>query len=61
MSKLSLEKQTFQRALSAATTSEAAFEALCALAQASVGAKLFTIMTVDMSAGLACRAYTNEP
>ena len=61
MSEISTMQQTFQRALSAATTSEAAFDALCTLAQNLVGAKLFTIMTVDMKAGLACRAYTNEP
>ena len=31
------------------------------LAQASVGARLFTIMTVDMAADVARRAYTSDP
>ncbi|SDD68186.1 hypothetical protein SAMN05421538_102198 [Paracoccus isoporae] len=51
----------FIRALSAATTETQVFDALCALARARVGAKLFTIMTVDMQAMLARRAYSDDP
>lgn len=51
----------FDAALSQATTEEAAFDALCALTKAAIGAKLFTVMTVDMGAMLARRAYTDDP
>ncbi|UWR59966.1 GAF domain-containing protein [Phaeobacter inhibens] len=51
----------FTDALAAATTAEAAYDALCALTKATVGAKLFTVMTVDMTAMLACRTYTDDP
>ncbi|MFV1491206.1 GAF domain-containing protein [Phaeobacter sp. JH18-32] len=50
----------FTNALAAATTAEAAYDALCALTKATVGAKLFTVMTVDMGAMLACRTYTDD-
>lgn len=53
--------ETFEDALAVARTRTEAFDALCDLTQAVVGAKLFTIMTVDMEAGLARRAYTNDP
>ena len=53
--------QTFQSALSAATTETQAFAALEALTKATVGAKLFTVMTADMQAMLARRAYTDDP
>ena len=52
--------QTFQSALSAATTETQAFAALEVLTKATVGAKLFTIMTADMGAMLARRAYTDD-
>ena len=39
---------------------DAAFGALQALVQATVGAKLFTFMTVDMEAEVARRAYTSD-
>jgi hypothetical protein len=52
---------TFNDALGAATTPEAAFEALNQLVQDCVGAKLVTIMTLDMPNMLARRAYTNDP
>lgn len=51
----------FTAALSAATTEAQAFDALCALTKATVGAKLFTVMTADMQAMLARRAYTDDP
>ncbi len=50
----------FETALSSAKTETEAFEALCVLAKATVGAKLFTVMTVDMDAMLARRAYTDD-
>ena len=40
---------------------DAAFSALQALVQATVGAKLFTYMSVDMEAEVARRAYTSDP
>ncbi|MAN44625.1 MAG: GAF domain-containing protein [Hyphomonas sp.] len=52
---------TFDAAIAVAQTAEAAYKALQDLAQASVGAKLFTIMTVDMAADVARRAYTSDP
>lgn len=51
----------FAAALAAATSPEAAYAALYRLADAVVGARLFTVMTVDMEAGLARRAYTSDP
>ncbi|PJE30331.1 GAF domain-containing protein [Pseudooceanicola antarcticus] len=50
----------FTTALAAATTEEAAFDALCALTKATVGAKLFTVMTSDTEAMVARRAYTDD-
>lgn len=51
----------FDAAISNAVGAEAAFRALQALVQATVGAKLFTYMTVDMEAEVARRAYTSDP
>jgi len=51
----------FENALSAATTPDHAYDALCDLTQAVVGAKLFTVMTVDMTTELAQRSYTSDP
>ncbi len=53
-------RQDFEQALSAATTQAQAYDALCVLTKATVGAKLFTVMTVDMDAMLACRTYTDD-
>lgn len=52
---------TFDAAIAVAQTAEAAYKALQDLAQSTVGAKLFTIMTVDMAADVARRAYTSDP
>ena len=49
----------FAAALSAATTQESAFAALHALSEATVPVRLWTVMTVDMEAGLARRAFSN--
>jgi hypothetical protein len=51
----------FVRALGLATRPDAAFDALLALTQATVGVRLFTIMIVDMDRMLARRAYTSDP
>jgi GAF domain-containing protein len=51
----------FDAAIAKAKSAEVAFKALQDLAQATVGAKLFTIMTVDMEAEVARRAYTSDP
>lgn len=51
----------FDTALAAATTPDEAWAALQDLVQGTVGAKLFTIMTVDMEARLARRAYSSDP
>lgn len=50
----------FTQALANADGDAAAFDALCVLTKATVGAKLFTVMTADMSAMLARRAYTDD-
>ena len=51
----------FDRAIGLAKTPDEAFGALRALAEAAVGVKLFTVMTVDMTEGVARRAYTSDP
>lgn len=50
----------FDAAIANAKGADAAFGALQALVQATVGAKLFTFMTVDMEAEVARRAYTSD-
>jgi len=51
----------FARSLAEASTAEAAYTALYRLTQAVIGVRLFTVMTVDMEAGLARRAFTSDP
>ncbi len=51
----------FEQALSTAKTPDQAYDALSELTQTLVGAKLFTVMTVDMITELAQRAYTSDP
>ena len=51
----------FDAAIATAKSADAAFKALQDLTQATVGAKLFTVMTVDMAAEVARRAYTSDP
>lgn len=53
--------QIYEQALSKAKTVEQVYDALSQLTAATVGAKLFTVMTVDMEALLARRAYSNMP
>jgi hypothetical protein len=50
----------FDADIANAKGADAAFGALQALVQATVGAKLFTFMTVDMEAEVARRAYTSD-
>lgn len=54
-------RRPFAAELAAATTADAAYAALHRLADALVGVRLFTVMTVDMAAGLARRAYSSDP
>lgn len=51
----------FVDAVSQARESESSWKALEDLARAAVGHRLFTVMLVDMTAGLARRAYSNHP
>lgn len=51
----------FDADIAVATSADAAFAALQALADATVGVKLFTAMKVDMAADLSRRAYTSDP
>ena len=60
MAKLDMAVDTFERAIASAGTADACWAALEELSQAVAGHRLFTVMTVDMEAGLARRAYTNN-
>ena len=51
----------FRHAIATETGPDAPWRALQALAQEIVGAKLFTVTTVDLDAELARRLYTNMP
>lgn len=51
----------FDAAIATAKGADAAFAALQRLTEETVGSKLFTFMTVDMTAELARRAYTSDP
>jgi transcriptional regulator with GAF, ATPase, and Fis domain len=51
----------FDAAIAAATTAEAAYAALQDLVRQTVGAKLLTVMEVDMDAEVARRSYTSDP
>ena len=50
----------FDAAISKAKGADEAFAALQTLTEATVGAKLFTFMTVDLAAEVARRAYTSD-
>jgi len=54
-------QQTFENAISNARDSTAVWQALREFSLAVAGHKLFTVMTVDMEAGLARRAYSDHP
>lgn len=51
----------FVAAVSEAKEADAGWKALAGLAGSVVGHKLFTVMTVDIPAGLVRRAYSNRP
>ena len=51
----------FEQALAAARSEGEVFGALYRLSDALLPVRLWTVMTVDLEAGLARRAYTNEP
>lgn len=53
-------RQEFDTAIGAATTAEAAFEALQDFVRRVVGARLFTVMIIDIKAELQRRAYTSD-
>ena len=61
MTEMEAARATFDAAVTAARTTDDAFAALQVLAEAVVGAKLFTVMTVDMAAGVARRAFSSDP
>jgi len=54
-------RRRFAEDLAAAKTDEAAFGALFRLSDTLIPVRLWTVMTVDLDAGLARRAYTNMP
>ena len=51
----------FRRALAASNSAAAAWAALHALSDTLVGARLFTVTTVDVDRGEARRLYTSDP
>ncbi len=51
----------FDQAIARAVSAEACWQALERLAAEVAGHKLFTVMTVDLAADVARRAYTNDP
>ncbi|MBO6718499.1 MAG: GAF domain-containing protein [Rhizobiaceae bacterium] len=51
----------FVEALAATSQPLASFEAMCRLTEATVGVKLFTLMSFDREAGVAERFYSNMP
>lgn len=53
--------QAFGAAVASATTADACWAALAALAAEVAGFKLFTVTAVDMTAGLARRSFSTNP
>ncbi|WMS41394.1 GAF domain-containing protein [Acuticoccus sp. MNP-M23] len=56
-----MDMTAFTRAIAAPNQPTAAFEALCDMAAAHVGVKLFTVLTIDQTAGLLRRSFSNMP
>lgn len=54
-------QKKFEDAISQARDSASVWQALCELSRAVVGHRLFTVMTLDMAAGLARRAFSDHP
>lgn len=61
MTQAEIAQAQFDADLATATTEDAVLEALYRLSNALVPVRLWTVMTVDMEAGLARRAYSNMP
>lgn len=61
MSTAEMALARYATGIAKAKDADAAYGALQALADDIAGVKLFTVMTVDMTAGLARRAYTSDP
>jgi hypothetical protein len=61
MTALAYEADAVEAAFAAARTAEAAYAVFHDLAARTVGAKLFTVMLVDMDAMVARRAYSSDP
>ena len=61
MTKTSGPLAAFDDVIGRARTAEDAYRALYELTRDTIGVKLFTVMTIDIEAGLARRAYTNDP
>ena len=55
------ETREFDRSIAIAKNADSVWNALRVLSQAAVGHRLFTVMTVDMAAGLARRAFSDHP
>ncbi len=58
---MSFDYSSFEQEISNANDLSATWMALQKLSKAIAGHKLFTVMTVDMDAGLARRAFTSHP
>jgi hypothetical protein len=58
---MTTHRQTFEDAISNARDSTAVWQALREYSLAVAGHRLFTVMTVDMEAGLARRAFSDHP
>jgi hypothetical protein len=61
MTQAETAQATFDTELAAATTEAQVFDALYTLSNTLIPVRLWTVMTVDMEAGVARRAYTNMP
>jgi hypothetical protein len=61
MTDIDAARAAFDAALSDANTTDAAFGALLSFTEAVVGVRLFTVMTVDMAAGVVRRAFSSDP
>ena len=51
----------YERTIATTPGADAAWTALQTLARALIGARLFTVMTVDMKKGVAARVHTSDP
>ncbi len=56
-----MDFDAFTEAVAAPAQPESAFQALCDMATERVGVKLFTVLTIDQTAGLLRRSFSNMP